>query len=74
MRGFGINDKRVQFNADYGESKCGLLWKDHKLDESMNSFLKFLEYNKIQVANTKFTGQIHSIWIKQNTLYLCECD
>jgi hypothetical protein len=74
LRNFGIDDKRIQLNADFGEQRCGILWKDHKLDESMHSFLKFLEFNEILIANTKFTGQIHSIWIKQNDLYLCNCD
>ena len=74
LQRIGIDDKRIQLNADFGKERCGILWKDHKLDESMKSFVKVLEMNKIQISITKFYGQIHSIWIKQNDLYLCDCD
>ena len=61
---------RLTFCADYGDKKAGILWKSHSMDDSLKDFLNYASQIGIDISRTKFHGQIHSIWFKQNNDYL----
>jgi hypothetical protein len=68
----GVERRFVQYCADYGEKKAGILWKAHSIDELLKDFCKLAENYGIQISRSKFHGRIHSIWFKK--MEIDECD
>jgi hypothetical protein len=49
---------------DFGVQR--IIWKSKKLEKSMKSFVKFLEFNQIQVKSVKIdTSKFNCIWFQQ---------
>ncbi len=61
---------RLTFCADYSIKRAGILWKAHCIDDNLKEFLKLARQMGVEIARSKFHGQIHSIWFKQNNDYL----
>ena len=60
----GIEDWRIQYSADYGMKRAGILWKSHSLDEQLKKWIEYAEDCGVKIGRAKFHGQIHSIWFK----------
>ena len=60
-----VDTKKIQFCADYTKKCAGILWKAHSIDEKLKEFITFAESHGIEIARSKFFGQIHSIWFSQ---------
>jgi len=61
---FGIDEKLIVFNADYGVKRAGFLYRRLSMVESIKEWIEFAQTHGVEIKHTKFYGQIHSVWFK----------
>ena len=68
LHGFGIESEFFRFiqeedGFDFGVQR--IIWKSSKLEKTMHSFVKFLEFNHIPVDSVKIdTSEFKCIWFQ----------
>ena len=66
FRARNIDDGLISFSDDYGlKSPSKIHWKSNEIDKSIESMIKFMEFNRIKTNGMKLTGEIHSISFTQ---------
>jgi hypothetical protein len=66
LRARKIDDDLVSFSDEFGiKTPSKMYWKANEIDHSIQSFIKFMEFNGIKTNGLKSIGQIHSITFQQ---------
>jgi hypothetical protein len=66
LRARKIDDELVSFSDEFtSKSSPKMYWKSNEIDHSIQSFIKFMEFNGIKINGMKTTGEIHSIVFQQ---------
>ena len=59
---FGLKSNLFTFSDDYGIVKAGIKWYPNTLNKDIQSFIRFLKWNKVNIKAERLQGRTHSIW------------
>ena len=62
---FGFKKNLFVFCDDYGITSAGIKWYPNTLNKDIESFVRFVKWNGIDIKAEKFQGRTHSLWFAE---------